>query len=86
MEKLRLTQEEIDKIIEHLSNKLTTCNNYSKFRFTGGNIAVSASETGTSYYNVIIDGKVTKKMKITGTSPQAIASRQAIASISISAG
>ena len=36
MEKLRLTQEEIDKIIEHLSNKLTTCNNYSKFRFTGG--------------------------------------------------
>ena len=38
MEKLRLTQEEIDKIIEHLSNKLTTCNNYSKFRFTGGNI------------------------------------------------
>ena len=38
MEKLRLTQEEIDKIIEHLSNRLTKCNNYSKFRFTGGNI------------------------------------------------
>ena len=38
MEKLRLTQEEINKIIEHLSNKLTACNNDSKFRFTGGNI------------------------------------------------
>ena len=43
---------------------------YLRTRFTGGNIAVIASETGTSYYNVIIDGKVTKKMKITGTSPQ----------------
>ena len=45
---------------------------YMKTRFTGGRIGVVASETGKSYYNVIIDGRVTKKILITGTNPQTI--------------
>ncbi|MGN0282262.1 MAG: SGNH/GDSL hydrolase family protein [Prevotella sp.] len=45
---------------------------YMKTRFTGGRIGVVVSETGTSYYNIIIDGKVTKKIKITGKEPQTI--------------
>ena len=45
---------------------------YMKTRFTGGRIGIVASETGTSYYNVIIDNNVTQKVMITGTEPQTI--------------
>ncbi len=43
---------------------------YLRTKFNGGKIGVTASETGTSYYNVIVDGKVMKKIKITGNNPQ----------------
>ena len=45
---------------------------YMKTRFSGGRIGIVVSETGKSYYNVIIDGKVTKKILITGTEPQTV--------------
>ena len=31
---------------------------YLETRFTGGKLSVKVSETGTSYYNVFVDGKL----------------------------
>lgn len=38
MEKLRLTEQEIETVLKHLSERLSSCNNYTKFRFDGGRI------------------------------------------------
>lgn len=38
MEKLRLTEQEIELVMKHLSEKLSTCQNYTKFHFNGGTI------------------------------------------------
>ena len=38
MEKLRLNKKELNTVIAELSRRLENCNNYSKFRFNGGQI------------------------------------------------
>ena len=40
---------------------------YLETRFTGGKLSVKVSETGTSYYNVFVDGKLHKVVKVCGT-------------------
>ena len=40
---------------------------YLETRFTGGKLSVRVSETGTSYYNVFVDGKLHKVVKVCGT-------------------
>ena len=40
---------------------------YLETRFTGGRLSVKVSETGTSYYNVFVDGKLHKVVKVCGT-------------------
>ncbi len=45
---------------------------YVETDFTGGWIAIEASEAGTSYHNVFIDGQLKEKICITGTTPQRI--------------
>ena len=42
---------------------------YMQTQFTGSRVAVEISETGTSYHNVIIDGQVRQKVKVTGKEP-----------------
>lgn len=40
---------------------------YWETRLTGGNLSVKVSETGKSYYNVFVDGKLHKIVTVTGT-------------------
>lgn len=40
---------------------------YMETRFTGGNISVKVSETGISYYNVFVDNKLHRVVKVCGT-------------------
>ena len=40
---------------------------YFETRFTGGSISVKVSETGTSYYNVFVDNKLHRVVKVCGT-------------------
>lgn len=39
---------------------------YMQTQFTGSKVAVDISDTGTSYYNVFIDGELKEKIKVTG--------------------
>ena len=45
---------------------------YMQTQFTGTRIAAVLSDEGTSYHNVFVDGKWTKKIKVSGTEPQTI--------------
>ena len=45
---------------------------YLQTDFTGGYFAIEASETGTSWHNLFIDGQWVRKLKITGDTPQTI--------------
>jgi lysophospholipase L1-like esterase len=45
---------------------------YLQTDFTGGRISIEAAETGTSYYNVFIDGILKNKIKITGKDKQIV--------------
>jgi lysophospholipase L1-like esterase len=45
---------------------------YLQTYFTGGTIAISASDAGTSFHNIFIDGKWMKKIKISGKEVQNI--------------
>ena len=40
---------------------------YFETRFTGGNVSIRVSETGTSYYNVFVDKKLHRVVKVCGT-------------------
>ena len=40
---------------------------YFATRFTGGNVSIRVSETGTSYYNVFVDKKLHRVVKVCGT-------------------
>ena len=42
---------------------------YLQTAFTGGSIAVEATESGQSYHNVFIDGRFVKRVKFTGKAP-----------------
>ena len=43
---------------------------YFQTDFTGGSVAVSISDTGTSFHNLFIDGKLIKKIKVNGKEPR----------------
>ncbi|MBO4822483.1 MAG: endoglucanase [Prevotella sp.] len=45
---------------------------YFQTDFTGGYFAIEASEAGTSWHNLFIDGKWVRKLQITGNNPQRI--------------
>ncbi|MBO4659036.1 MAG: endoglucanase [Prevotella sp.] len=45
---------------------------YMETSFTGGEIAIEASEEGTSYHNIFIDDQWVRKIKIEGKKPQRI--------------
>ena len=45
---------------------------YLQTDFTGGYFAIEASEAGSSWHNLFIDGKWVRKLQITGSTPQHI--------------
>lgn len=45
---------------------------YMQTEFTGSRIAAVLSDEGTSFHNVFIDGKLVKKIKVSGKEPQTI--------------
>lgn len=45
---------------------------YMQTQFTGSRIAAVLSDEGTSYHNVFVDGKLLRKIKVTGREPQTV--------------